>query len=138
MRKKKVNCPFCEGDGCCFCDHEGKVYVGPDEFIKSEDLLNSIGVKYLKEKNPEEIWPEMWDFFLDENNVPAYFKKKHGVALKEMTVVDIITPLEKDLENIWTLVVAIKSEDGSITKKKVRSPIKEALERYSIGYSWKQ
>ncbi len=74
--RKKATCPFCEGDGCCFCDHEGTIYVGPKELIKSEDGLNSIGVKYLKEEDPGETWPEMWAYFLDEKNVPDHFKTK--------------------------------------------------------------
>lgn len=76
--RKKVDCPFCEGDGCCFCDHEGKIFVGTNELIKSEESLNSIGVKYLKETNPDEIWLEMWEHFLDEKNVPDEFKRRHN------------------------------------------------------------
>lgn len=76
--REKVNCPFCEGDGCCFCDHEGEVWVGSNELIKSKEALNSIGVKYLKEEDPQEVWQEMWDFFLDEKNVPESFKRKHN------------------------------------------------------------
>lgn len=68
---------FCEGDGCCFCDHEAKIFVGEKELIKSEEALNSIGVKYLKEENPDEIWLEMWEYFLDEKNVPQSFRNKH-------------------------------------------------------------
>lgn len=66
--RKRVTCPFCEGDGCCFCDHEGMIYVGPNEIIKSEEGLNSIGVQRLKAADPGEIWPEMWEFHLDEKN----------------------------------------------------------------------
>lgn len=75
--RKKCICPFCEGEGCCFCDHEGKIFVGENELIKSEESLNSIGVKYLKETNPGEIWYEMWEHFLDEKNVPNDFKLKN-------------------------------------------------------------
>lgn len=79
--RKKVPCPFCEGsgDGCCFCDHEGTIFVGENQLIKSEESLNSIGVKYLKETDPDEIWYEMWEHFLDEKNVPNDFKRKHNV-----------------------------------------------------------
>lgn len=75
--RKIVDCPFCEG-GCCFCDHEGKIFIGENELIKSEEALNSIGVKYLKETNPDETWIEMWEFYLDEKNVPDSFKLKHN------------------------------------------------------------
>jgi len=78
--RKVVDCPFCETDGCCFCDHEGKIYVGENELIKSEEALNSIGVKYLKATNPDEIWPEMWEYSLDEKNVPEWFKLKHNYS----------------------------------------------------------
>jgi hypothetical protein len=79
--RKRVPCPFCEGDGCCFCDHEGSIYVGPNELIKSEAGLNSIGVQYLKDADKEaggglEVWPEMWAHFLDEKNVPANYKNQ--------------------------------------------------------------
>lgn len=32
-----VDCPFCEGeiDGCCFCDHTGKVKVGENYFFNT-------------------------------------------------------------------------------------------------------
>lgn len=73
--RKKATCPFCDGDGCCFCDHEGRIYVGENELIKSEAGLHSIGVKYLKESDPGETWPEMWAHFLDEKNVPTSFKR---------------------------------------------------------------
>ena len=75
--RKKVDCPFCEGGGCCFCEYEGKIFVGPKEMIKTEEGLNSIGVKYLKEEDPGEPWPELWEFFLNEKNVPQDFKDKH-------------------------------------------------------------
>ena len=75
--RKKVVCPFCEGEGCCFCDHEGNIFVGENQLIKSESALNSIGVKYLKETDPDEIWLELWEHFLDEKNVPKDFKDKH-------------------------------------------------------------
>lgn len=71
---RNATCPFCEGDGCCFCDHEGMIKIGPNELIKSEEGLKSIGVKYLKETDPGEVWPEMWEHFLDEKNVPESFK----------------------------------------------------------------
>lgn len=79
--RKRVGCPFCEGGGCCFCDHEGKIWVGPNEFIKSEEALQSVGVKYLKEADKEaggglEVWPELWEHYLDEKNVPDNFKEK--------------------------------------------------------------
>ena len=77
MAKEKVSCPFCEGDGCCFCEYEGKIWVGPNELIKSKEMVNSLGVKYLKETNPDEVWVEMWEHFLDEENVPQSFKDKH-------------------------------------------------------------
>ncbi len=41
--------------------------------IKSEEGLNSIGVKYLKDSDSEsqlESWPEMFEFFLDDINTP--------------------------------------------------------------------
>ena len=79
-KRKRVTCPFCDGDGCCFCDHEGQIYVGEKELIKSEEGLQSIGVKYLKESDLEangglEVWPEMWEHFLNEKNVPDDFKR---------------------------------------------------------------
>ena len=77
MNREKVDCPFCDKEGCCFCEYEGTIWVGPKEFIKSKQLVNSLGVKYLKEENPGEVWPEMWEFFLDEKNIPDSFKQKH-------------------------------------------------------------
>lgn len=79
--REKVDCPFCEGSGCCFCDYEGRIFVGENELIKSKDALNSIGVKYLKETDPDEPWLELWEHFLDEKNVPEDFKQKHNGSL---------------------------------------------------------
>jgi hypothetical protein len=41
-------------------------FSGPNEIIKDEAGLNSIGVKYLKETDPQEPWIELWEHFLDE------------------------------------------------------------------------
>lgn len=78
VARKRVECPFCEGGGCCFCEYEGLIWIGPKELIKSEAGLSSIGVKYLKEEDPQEPWRELWEFFLDEKNVPQDFKDKHN------------------------------------------------------------
>jgi hypothetical protein len=36
-----ADCPFCEGDvdGCCFCDHSGKIKVGPNMVFQSTNDL---------------------------------------------------------------------------------------------------
>jgi hypothetical protein len=26
VRGRVITCPGCEGDGCCVCDHEGRIY----------------------------------------------------------------------------------------------------------------
>lgn len=85
--REKLQCPFCEGDGCCFCDHTGSIFVGANEMIKSKELVNSIGVKYLKEEDPGEIWPEMWEFFLNEKNVPQEFKDKHNTDERQANTI---------------------------------------------------
>ena len=85
--REKVNCPFCESDGCCFCDYNGFVFVGENEEIKSKDFVNSIGVKIMKDQDEEygglESWKEGFHFMLDEKNIPIlkkafpnYFKQK--------------------------------------------------------------
>ena len=33
----KVMCPFCDGDGCCNCDHSGHVPIGEGCVFKSVD-----------------------------------------------------------------------------------------------------
>lgn len=78
----KTKCPFCEGDrgGCCFCDHTGWVDVGEGHIFKDETAIhNSIGVKFLKEydeRSGTELWPEMIEYFLDDNNVPKWYLNK--------------------------------------------------------------
>lgn len=47
----KKDCPFCNGDieGCCFCDHTGKIEVGPGNvFTTEEDLKPFTGPKVLE------------------------------------------------------------------------------------------
>lgn len=43
MEKRTIeDCPFCQGDidGCCFCDHTGKIYVGKNEVFQTvTDLI---------------------------------------------------------------------------------------------------
>jgi len=74
MPREKMNCPFCEGGGCCFCDYEGHIFVGENEEIKSKGFVNSIGFKVLKKGDEEygdlENDKEMFSFFLDEKNQP--------------------------------------------------------------------
>lgn len=31
------NCPFCDGEECCFCDWTGKVRIGPGQIFESEE-----------------------------------------------------------------------------------------------------
>ena len=78
LEKKIADCPFCDGDfdGCCFCDHTGKIYIGDGEFFKSEEQLESIGVHFIKDNDTGEMWPEMYEHFMDEKNVPDYYKKQ--------------------------------------------------------------
>lgn len=83
MSRQVTDCPFCEGDidGCCFCDHTGKVYVGEGEFFKTVEQTESIGVQFLKDQDKRssgdiEMWPEMIEYFMNENNVPNYFKNQ--------------------------------------------------------------
>ena len=37
----KTNCPFCEGDkdGCCFCDHTGRIDIGEGQRFKNESEI---------------------------------------------------------------------------------------------------
>lgn len=80
----KTNCPFCEGDkeGCCFCDHTGRIDIGEGQRFKNEsEIKESLGVKFIKESDKAvngglEIWPEMIDFFLQDKNVPKWYKVK--------------------------------------------------------------
>lgn len=74
------DCPFCEGDigGCCFCDHSGKIYVGEGYFFKTVDQLDYIGVHFIKDNDPGELWPEMYEHFMDDKNVPDYYKPKNN------------------------------------------------------------
>jgi hypothetical protein len=83
INRKRINCPFCEGDidGCCFCDHTGKISVGGEnDFFKNQDFVNnSLGVKFLKEmdkKQGTETWPEMIEYFLNDNNVPKWYQQE--------------------------------------------------------------
>lgn len=80
VKRLIVDCPFCEGelDGCCFCDHSGKISVGGEnDFFRNESQVkDSLGVKFLKEqdaKNGTEAWPEMIEHFLDDKNVPKWY-----------------------------------------------------------------
>lgn len=95
MVRKTIDCPFCEGefDGCCFCDHSGKIYVGGEnDFFKNENDANeSIGVKFLKEEDKKnggntEMWPEMIEYFLDEKNVPKWYNIEAGLAIDKTTL----------------------------------------------------
>lgn len=38
---KKAACPFCKGDidGCCFCEHTGKIELGEGKVFSSEEEL---------------------------------------------------------------------------------------------------
>lgn len=81
--EKKVNCPFCVGEGCCFCDHSGRVSIGRNgDFFKTEQAMNdSLGVKYLKDMDQKanggmEPWPEMIEHFFDDKNVPKWYKNQ--------------------------------------------------------------
>lgn len=88
--RKVVKCPFCEGDinGCCFCDHSGRIYVGEGELFKTEQQVNeSLGIKFLKETDKNggtEVWPEMIEYFLNDNHVPKWFKS--GLAIDSTTL----------------------------------------------------
>lgn len=87
--RQKVTCPFCEGDGCCFCDHEGTIFVGPNELIKSEAGLDSVGVRYLEEADKEselEPWPEMFALFLDETRTPDEINRGLNQKLREQLI----------------------------------------------------
>lgn len=47
MRQRTIeDCPFCRGDvdGCCFCEHSGKIYVGPNEVFQTVADLQPIQV----------------------------------------------------------------------------------------------
>jgi hypothetical protein len=47
MKKYSIeDCPFCEGefDGCCFCDHTGKVRVGEGEVFETIEDMKPIQV----------------------------------------------------------------------------------------------
>ena len=79
---KTAKCPFCEGDlnGCCFCDHSGRIYVGEDYLFKNEQhIKNSLSVKFLKEQDEKsglEIWPEMIEYFLEDKNIPKWYSQR--------------------------------------------------------------
>lgn len=82
MKQEKADCPFCEGDkdGCCFCDHTGRIKVGKGHRFKNKtEIQESKGVAFLKEQDMAangdiEYWPEMIDHFLDEKNIPEWYK----------------------------------------------------------------
>jgi hypothetical protein len=61
----EICCPFCEGGKCCFCDYTGRVPIGERHIIKSFEHSKSAGVQLLKQEDPGEIWPEMWDYFIN-------------------------------------------------------------------------
>jgi hypothetical protein len=54
------DCPFCEGDidGCCFCDHSGKIYVGAGYvFEKTEDMA-PFQKEFVKETDLRRLWEQ--------------------------------------------------------------------------------
>lgn len=42
----KTECPFCEGNGCCYCEYTGKVLVGDGCLFQT--------IEAAKNHNPEE------------------------------------------------------------------------------------
>lgn len=83
----KTNCPFCEGnvDGCCFCDHTGKIDIGDGyRFSNETEIQQSKGVAFLKAQDKAsngdiEMWPEMIDHFLDEKNIPKWYNTNNNL-----------------------------------------------------------
>ena len=54
MSKRTIaDCPFCNGDidGCCFCDHSGKIYIGDEYVFKNEDDLKPFQKEYVAESD---------------------------------------------------------------------------------------
>lgn len=44
------DCPFCEKEGCCFCDHSGRVKIGVGEAFQSEDQFTLMVARIFKNR----------------------------------------------------------------------------------------
>jgi hypothetical protein len=53
-----TDCVFCYGDidGCCFCDHSGKIEVGENGFFKHESELEPFLVDTPKESDFRKVF----------------------------------------------------------------------------------
>lgn len=47
------DCPFCDDEGCCFCDHSGKVKIGGDDSFFSTKKHYDDCVDGIKQKHSE-------------------------------------------------------------------------------------
>jgi len=69
------DCPFCEEEGCCFCEHSGRVKIGVGEAFETEDQFRVLvarvfrnreqmlagSVDYIKKMRGEEIQTKKYD-----------------------------------------------------------------------------
>ncbi len=54
-----TQCPFCDGDieGCCFCDHSGRIKVGEDDaFFKTMDELKPFKKEFVLESDLRRVF----------------------------------------------------------------------------------
>lgn len=47
MRK---DCPFCDKEGCCFCDHSGVVKIGFGEAFETEEQFRNMVARVYKNR----------------------------------------------------------------------------------------
>lgn len=50
---QRVKCPFCCGDGCCHCDHEGYVFYQDSLFFKKDRNKKVIVSKQVENSEPK-------------------------------------------------------------------------------------
>ena len=53
MDRITTQCPFCNGDinGCCFCDHSGRIFVGKGYVFESVDDLKPFKKEFVTESD---------------------------------------------------------------------------------------
>jgi hypothetical protein len=58
MNREVTQCPFCEGDedGCCFCDHSGRVYIGEGYVFQTMEDLKPFKRELVKESDLRRLW----------------------------------------------------------------------------------
>ncbi len=64
------NCPFCDGDqdGCCFCDHTGKVRVGKGHQFNTVEEMKPFQKEYPKLQDLKRLYDQGGFDYLNSKN----------------------------------------------------------------------